>query len=440
MRIKIISLLVVLTVSLTQAQQVKKWTLKECVEHALNNNIDIKQFELDLLNADLDKLDAIGNFLPSINANARVTSSTGLGTDPTTNALVNQTLFSASPNIGSNLTLFDGMRNFNSLNRAKLSKLASFYRLDDMKDNISLTVANAYLQILSNRETVNVLKSQYSITNQDLERTKALVDNGVVPKGDVLEIEATAATQEQQIIGAQNALIISKITLAQLLTINDYEEFDIADEGFMIPPTDILDNSPKEIFNKALTFRNDIKFSETNVDLAEKDLAIAKGALYPTLSAFFNYNTRYADNIDLNFEDQLSLFDGISYGLQISVPIFNGFSVRNNIRRSKINVQKSTLQLEQDKLGLESNVNQAYVDVIGAYKTYEASEKTAEARRLAYDYARERFNVGLMNSFDFSQTQSRVDNAEAELIRAKYDYIFKLKVLEFYFGIPIDEL
>ena len=442
MRTKIISLLIILIVSIAQAQNVKKWTLRECVEHALKNNINIKQFELDLLNADIDKSDAIGNFLPSLSGNASIVSSTGLGPDPTTNALVNQTFFSASGGIGSNITLFDGMRNFNQLNRAKLNKLASFYRLDDMKDNISLTVANAYLQILSNRETLNVIKSQYLITEQDLKRTETLVENGVVPKGDLLEIEATAATQEQQIVAAQNALAISKITLAQLLTITDYEDFDIADEGFMIPPSKILDNTPKEIFNKALTFRNDIKFSESNLELAEKDLDIAKGARYPTLNGFFNYNTRYSDSdpFGLNFIDQLSFYDGISYGLQLNVPILNGFSTKNNIKRNKINVQKSILDLEQNKLDLESNVNQAYVDVIGAYKTYQASEKTTEARRLAFEYARERFNVGLMNSFDFSQAQARVDNAEAELVRSKYDYIFKLKVLEFYFGIPMDEL
>ncbi|UOB18967.1 TolC family protein [Abyssalbus ytuae] len=446
MKTKIISLFLVLIASIVQAQQQKKWTLRECVEFALENNISVKQFELDLLNAEIDKSDAIGDFIPSLNGQASLSSSTGLTLNPITNSYENQVLTSASFNIGSSLTLFDGLRNFNNLNRAKLNKLAGYYRLDDMKDNISLTVANAYLQILSNKETLNVIKGQYAITQQDLERTKALVDNGVVPKGDLLEIEATSATQQQQIINAQNALAISKITLAQLLTITDYENFDIADEGYVIPPSDILDKSPKEIFNKAVSFRNDIKLSETNLEMAEKDLDIAKGAYYPTLSAFFNYNTRYSDNAEypdgspINFTDQLWIFDGISYGLQLNVPVFNGFSVRNNVKRSKIDVQKSTLQYEQDKLDLESNINQAYVDVIGAYKTYEAAEKTVEARRLAYEYSKERFNVGLMNSFDFSQSQSRLDNAEAELIRSKYDYIFKLKVLEFYFGIPLDEL
>ena len=177
--------------------------------------------------------------------------------------------------------------------------------------------------------------------------------------------------------------------MAQLLQIRDYENFDIADEEFDIPPSNILDNSPKTIFDKALTFRNDIKFSLSNVELAQKDLQIAKGAVYPTLGAFFNYGTRYSsefrDPVTFNrisFTDQLYLTDGIAYGLQLNIPVFNGFSVKNNIKRAQIGVERSRLQLEQDKLDLESNINQAYVDVKSFSKAYEAAQKTLDARRL----------------------------------------------------------
>ncbi|MBT8238579.1 MAG: TolC family protein, partial [Croceitalea sp.] len=264
----------------------------------------------------------------------------------------------------------------------------------------------------------------------------------------LLEIEATAANQEQQIVNTESLVLISRINLAQLLQITDYENFDIADESFEIPPSDILDNSPKIIFDKALGFRNDIKFSESNVQLAEKDLQIAKGAYLPTLTGFFQYGTRYSDatsplpdgsggTFTPGFIDQLWIFDGISYGASLNVPIFNGWSTRNNVKRSTINLERAKLQFEQDKLALENTINQAYVDVRTFSKAYEAAEKTLEARRLAYQYAKERYDVGLMNSFDFSQAQSRVDNAEASVIRTKYDYIFRLKILEFYFGIPI---
>lgn len=439
MKIRIVTVLF-FSLVYTGYSQAKKWTLRECIEYALEHNISIKQSELQLENIEIDKSDAIGNFVPSVSASSSLSASTGLSTNPTTGVLENATQTSFSGGVNANYTLFDGLRNFNRLNRAKLAKIAGEYQLDDMKDDIALAVANSYLQILFARESLASAQAQYAVTEQDLKRTKELVDNGVVPQGDLLEVEATAATQQQQIVNAENNLRISKISLAQLLLIRNYESFDIADEDFMIPPSDILENTPDEIYQKSLTVRNDIKASEASVTVAEKDLKIAKGAHYPTLGAFFNYNARYTDARDLGFTEQLYTFDGISYGLSLNIPILNGFSIGNNVKRSKISLERTKLQFEQDKLDLENTVNQAWNDTRAALKSFEASEKTFEARQLAYEYAKERYNNGLMNGFDFGQSQSRVDNARADMIRAKYDYIFKLKVLEFYFGIPLDEL
>jgi len=447
MNFKLTTILLLFTIGTITAQQ-KKWTLLECVEYAVEHNLTVEQFELDLQNAQIDESDAIGAFLPDANANLSAQGNTGLSFDPTTQEPVTTTIFTASGNLTSSVTLFDGLRNVHRLNRAKLNAIANQYRLDDLKDDIRLSVANSYLQILSNKETLKVFEAQYAVTEQDVERTEELVEAGVVPEGDLLEVQATAANLEQQIVNTENQVLISTIALAQLLQITDYENFDIADADYEVPPSDILNNSAKEIFAEALTFRNDIKLSESNIELAVKDLAIAKGAKYPTLGAFFNYNTRYSDQERFNnvtgmleaasFGDQLWLNDGISYGAQLNIPIFNGFSVRNNIKRAQINVQKAEIQLEQDKLDLETNINQAYVDVRSLSKAYYAAQKTAEARRLAYEYSKERYDVGLMNAFDFSQAQSRVDDAEAEVVRTKYDYIFRIKVLEFYFGVPME--
>ncbi|WP_298473575.1 TolC family protein [uncultured Maribacter sp.] len=442
MKYKLTLLLLVLVVTITSAQE-KKWTLQECVTYAVENNLSVEQFELDLENTKIEKSDAFGDMLPNLNASNSYSSNTGFSINPTNNAPTNSTAFNMNASLSSNVTLFNGLRNMNRLNRAKLNAIASQYRLEDLKDDIRLNVANAYLQVLSNKESLKVARAQYAVTEQDLKRTKELVDSGVVPKGDLLEIEATASNQEQQIVNGESRVLISRINLSQLLQITDYRNFDVVDEAFNIPPSNVLDNSAKDIFNKALTFRNDIKFSESNVALAEKDLKIAKGAIYPTLSGFVNYGTRYSDATTLpggvtpSFEEQLWIFDGISYGAQLNVPVFNGFSTKNGIKRAKIQLEKSKLQFKQDKLDLESNIQQAYVDVKTFLKAYEAAEKTLEARRLAYNYSKERFDVGLMNAFDFSQAQSRVDNAEADVVRTKYDYIFRLKILEFYFGIPI---
>ena len=446
MRIKITAVLFITAIGLSTAQM-KKWTLEECVTYAVENNLTIEQFERDLEIAKIDQSDALGNFLPTLNAQTSFSSNTGFSFNPTNNEPTSSTANNWNGSISTGITLFDGMRNVHLMNRAKLNAIASQYRLDDLVDDIRLSVANAYLQVLSNKESLKVFRAQYAVTEQDLKRTKELVESGVVPKGDLLEIEATAANQEQQIVNGESLVLISRISLAQLLQITDYENFDIADETFDIPPSDILNNSAKVIFDKALGFRSDMKFSQANVDLAKKDLDIAKSSLYPTLSGFAQYGTRYSDVTSIpdsnglpytpSFKDQLWIFDGISYGVQLSIPIFNGFGTKNNIKRSKINLEKAKLQFEQDKLVLETNIQQAYEDVTSFYKAYEAAEKTLEARRLAYQYSKERFDVGLMNAFDFSQAQSRVDNAEAEVIRTKYNYIFRLKILEFYFGLPI---
>ena len=446
MKFRLAAIMLVFSIGMVFAQQ-KKWTLEECIAYAEENNISIAQFELDLENAKIDHSDAFGNFLPDANAQISTSASTGLSFDPTTQEPVTTTILTGSGNLTSTVNIFNGMRNINRLRRAKMNALANQYRLDDLKDDIRLNVANAYLSIISNKETLVTQKAQYAVTEQDMKRTAELVEAGVVPQGDLLEIEATAAGQEQQIVNTENLVLISRINLAQLLQITDYENFDVADVDLEVPPSEVMNRTPKEIFATALTFRNDIKFSESSVGLAEQDLKISKGALLPTLGAFFNYNTRYSDQERFNnitgmleresFTDQLWLNDGISYGVQLNVPIFNRFANRNNIRRSEINVQQAQLQLEQDKLTLETNINQAYVDVKSFAKAYEAAQKTLEARRLAYDYSKERYEVGLMNAFDFSQAQSRVDNAEADVVRTKYDYIFRLKVLEFYFGLPI---
>lgn len=446
MKNSITIILLLFTVTLSTAQM-RKWTLEECVTYAVENNLTIEQFELDLENAKIDKSDALGDLLPTLNGQASASSNTGFSINPTNNLPTNSTAFNVNAGLSSNVTLFNGLRNIHQMNRAKMNAIANQYRLDNLKDDIRLNVANAYLQVLSGKEQLKTFKAQYAVTEQDLKRTKELVESGVLPKGDLLEIEATAANQEQQIVNGEGNVLIARVNLAQLLQITDYENFDIAEEEFEIPPSDILKNSPKVIFDKALSFRNDIKFSQSNVDLAEQDLKIAKGAYLPTLGAFFQYGSRYSDVTQIpdgnggvytpNFTDQLWIFDGISYGAQLNIPIFNGWNTRNNVKRSKITLEKAKLQFEQDKLDLENTIQQAYVDVSTFEKAYVAALKTLDARTLAYDYAKERYDNGLMNAFDFGQAQARVDNARADVIRTKYDYIFRLKILEFYFGLPI---
>lgn len=471
----------ILSFAFAKAQTQKQWTLQECVQYALDNNISIQQSELDLKAVDADRLSAIGNLMPSLSASTSLSENTGLSFNPVTNNAQTTTFLSATGRINVGYTVFNGLRNFRQLQRAEISQIASQYRLDKMKDDIALAVANNYLQILTNKANLETLIAQNLVTKEQVKQTQTLVDAGQLPKGDLLEIKATDAGEQQQIIIAQNAVTISKVSLAQLLLIDDYATFDIAEDDFEIIDSGISEQPITSIIDSAEENRSEVKIAEQNVELAKKDVQIAKGAYYPTLSAFFGYDTRYTDATSFDqriadpnnptvtrqigtventgqavvsevpntetfvvgaspFIEQLYLNDGISYGFQLNIPIFNGFSARSNVQRSEVNLERSELQLKQAQLDLESTVYQAYVDVQGARKSYEAAKTSLESQELAYEYARERYNVGLTNAFDFSQSKLRYDNTKISLNQAKYDYIFRLKVLELFFGIDPKDL
>jgi len=429
--------------SINAFSQNKKWTLRECVDYALEHNISIKQSELDVTQSEINKRDAIGNFLPSLNASASHTWSIGLGQDPVTFDAVNSTTKNLSGGIGSGIDLYTGLRRINQLHRSNIEKLAASYRLDKMKDDISLFVANSFLQILFNKEQLKVIMSQQNVSNQEYQRTKDLVDAGALPKGDLLEIQATIATQEQQIVNAENAVLISKIQLAQLLLIEDYQTFDIIDVDYQVPPSNIMNESPDAIIAKAKETRYEIKIAEANTEIAGYNLKMAKGSLQPSLSGSYNFGSNYFTSqlFDTpNFETQMTDNKNHNFSIRLNIPIFNGFATRNNVKRNQVGYERSKNALEQANLDMETSVYQAYNDTKGALKAFEAAQKTLIAREEAFNYSKERYSVGLLNAFDYNQSQNRFEAAQSEVIRTKYDYIFKLKVLEFYFGIPITDI
>ena len=472
--------MIILCLGFSTRAQNKKWTLKECVEYALANNISVKQSELDLESSDIEKSNAIGNYLPSLNASASNAWNTGLTQDVTTGILRTQTSRNSSYSITMGVSIFRGLRNLRSVQRADLAQLSAQYGLKKMQDDISLFVANSFLQVLLNKANLESIEGQNEVTLEQIERTLNLVDAGVLPRGDLLEIRATDSSEKQRIVQSENAVRISLISLAQLLLIDDYENFDIEDEGYDIIDEGISSKDIAEIIEAAQQNRAEVKIAEKNLELAEKDLQLARGVYFPSLNGFFNYNTRESDlkriatetdpdnptittdigivqetgqivtseipntiliqQDPLPFIEQLYLNDGISYGFQLTVPIFNGSTARNNVKRNKINIKRQEYLLSQAKLDLESNVYQAYVDAKGSLKAFDAALSALESQELAYQYAKDRYDVGLTNAFDFSQSKLRYDSANIEANRSKFEYIFKLKVLELYFGISAIDL
>jgi outer membrane protein len=429
--------LLFLFIGLQMAAQGKKWTLEECVDYAIKNNISIKQSALDVNISSIEKLEALGGFLPTFNANANYSVNTGASINPVTNQFQNQTFKSFSAGASSNIVLFNGLANWKVAQRAKLSSIANGYRLDKMKDDIALSVANSYLQILFNKEQLKVQVNQNLITKDNIKRTKDLIEAGVVPAGDIYELQATDASQQQQIINTENTLFISKLGLCQTLLLENYAAFDISDEVIDLPLSNVTNETQEAILAKARESVKEVKIALSNVDLAKKDVAISRSSYLPTLNGFVGYNTRWSESPIFNFIDQLSLFDGTGVGLQLNIPILNGFATRGRVQRAKINEERATYQLKQAELDLERNVYQAYNDVINARKAFEAAQKSLESRMQAYNFSKERYNVGLQNAFDFSQATLALENAQSEVIRTKYDYIFRTKILEFYFGISL---
>ncbi|MEI6864464.1 TolC family protein [Flavicella sp.] len=417
----------------------KVWSLKDCVNYAIENNISIKQSALNLETAEISRRGAIGNFLPNLNSSLAHSWNTGLNPDPSTNLNVTSTTQTSSLGISSNITLYDGLRNIRQLHRSNLDILANQYELEDMKDNISLNIINAYLQVAFNKESLTTVKRQYVINQAELERSTQLQEAGVIPKGDLLELEATLANQEQIIISSSNLVRISKINLANILTIVDYNSFNITDT-IAVTSSSILEKSAEQIYNKALETRNDIKNFEIAVEMSKDDLKLSKGVYHPTLSAGYSFNTSYFQSElyqSPEFSDQIHDRTSHSFGLNLSIPVFNRLTNSNNVRQSKINLKKNTLALEQTKIDLKSKVNQSYTDVVSAYAVFQASEKALLARKESFRYSKEKFDLGLMNSFDYSLARLSFENAENDVIKSKYDYFFKARVLEFYFGISL---
>ncbi|WP_348797664.1 TolC family protein [Flavobacterium adhaerens] len=446
-----ISIAFLVLAGLSSQAQTKVWTLEECVRYALDNNITIKNSELDLENADINKKDAFGNYLPAVNGNASHSWNIGLNQDVTTGVLRNQTTQYSSVGINAGVDIYKGLQNHNTYQRSKLSVIASQYQLLKMQEDVSLNVANAFLQILSFKEDLKVKKEQLSIDEKRLKRSEEMVNAGSIPRGDLFDLKATVATDKQNITVSENNLLISKLSLAQLLQLKEFTDFDVVDDTNIADENSIMSQQPIDIYNKAKETRTELKLAQTNLEIAEKNVAIAKGAYQPTLTGFYAFNTRasYSDQVKFDSNNNpyttgpdpiLDQFDnnkGHNFGLQLNVPIFNGFSVRNNVERNKVSLEKSKIDLEQKNLDLQRNVYTAFTDAKGALNTYESATVTLEARQQSYNYAKEKYDVGLMNSFDFTQAQTLLTNAQTDVIRTKYEYMFRIKILEFYFGIPI---
>ncbi|WP_117881932.1 TolC family protein [Aureibaculum luteum] len=435
-----LSVLTALLVVATSFAQDKEWTLNECIEHALENNISIKRNKKLVEMSDVDVISAKGNFLPNLGASSSGNFSSGLSPDQE-GILKNTNNFSTSFSLSTGGTIFNGYRNLLTYKQAQLGVEASKLDLQKIEDDISLFVVNAYLNILFAKENLEVAQNQYEISTKQIEATQAQVDAGVKPKGDLLDAESTAAADAQNVVTQENALDLALLSLAQLLQV-DTDGFDVAKVDVGSPSIATLYDNSTMVYEKALENRAEIARAKLAVDNAELGIKLAKGAYLPSLtyslgastSYFYQFNNLLPSQVNTGFSNQFS--DRFQYGggLSLNIPIFNRNQTKANVNRSIISQKMSEIDLEDQKLQLKETIERAFLDSKAAAKSYEVANISLNAQNEAFKNAEQRYSLGAMTSFDFDQVRSRLVDAESTLIRAKYDYVFKTKVLEFYFG------
>lgn len=431
--------------------QTKEWSLEECIRYALDNNIQIRQQDIQTRymknSLDLAKL----NLLPTINGTASHNYSFGRALDQTTYQYTeNERVISDNFYLSGNLLLFNGFQNMNAIKRSKFDLLASEEDLKNITDNVAMNVALYYLQILLNKEIVTATENQLATTTEQIEKTRKLVDAGSVARGNLLQIEAQAAQEELQLINIQNQLEASILNITQLLELPSPEGFSVVVPEISIDTNDVVSGTIAEIYNTAVLTRPEVKSSEYRLQSTEYDLKIAHGGRSPRLTMSNSFSTGYSDIRkkiipttpptveDYSFADQVN--DNINYGVgfSLNIPILNGWQVNKNISNSKLNVENSRYTLEGTKKQLYKNIQQSYADAAAALKKYAASIKAVASTEESFRYTEQRFNVGMITPIDYNASKTQLLNAQSDMAQAKYEYIFKTKVLDFYRGIPLN--
>jgi len=292
----------------------------------------------------------------------------------------------------------------------------------------------AYLTILFSKEQLRVAEEQLKVTTLQVERTSKLVEAGSAPQGDLYQIQAQYASEEQRKVAAEIALQNWLLQLAQLLQLEDYQSFDIVTPELELRDETLLKLTPQQIYQVAMENQPDIQASEMRVESARHDLAAAKGIYYPSVNLNLGASTGASDRISNPFPEQWN--DNISSNISLSLqmPIYNRRQIKTSVSRSHLNYLNSQLNKEQVSNALLQNIQSAFNDALAARKQYEADVKSVQALKESFKYTEERYNVGVVNSFDYNNSKNDLTRAESSLIRSKYDYIFKVMILEFYYS------
>lgn len=457
------------TVQAWPQDNLRPWSLQECIAYAQVHNIQVQLQELNVRMSQTNLTASKGQLLPNLNAGAAHTYQYGQTIDRFTNTFVNDRVLNQNFFVSSSVTVFSGLQNYNTIQQNKFALQASEFGVQQMRYDISMNVANAYLNILFQEDQREIAKKQLALTQTQVDRMQQLVDAGAAARGTLLDLQTQMANENVTLVSAENNVVIAYLTLTQLMNLDSTEGFTIVRPELNIPNEAILAESPDQIYITAESTQPGIKQADANVMSAEKGVDVAYGALSPTLTLQGSLGTGYSgaaqtaevtpggvDTIGVTTGGDLVLVPGFSYnysivpfseqldnnfnqsfGVQLTIPIFNRFQVSSNIQRAKIQHQNAQLNADLARQNLDKNIQQAHADAKAALERYHASQAAVAAAQEAFRYTEEKFNVGAVNAIDYTNSKNQLALSESNLLQAKYDYIFRLKVLDYYKGNPL---
>ena len=418
-----------------QAQDV--WDLQRCIEHAINHNLSIKQQEASRNQSEVELNTAKWSRLPNLNGNVGQSFNFGRAIQAD-NTYGNRNTRNTNFSVGTNIPLFTGLQIPNNIGLARLNLKAATEDLQKAKEDISIQVASFYLQVLFNKELMKVADSQLSLSKEQLARKTAFFQNGKASEAEVYEAKARVAQDEMSAVQAENNYQLALLDLTQLLELPTPDGFQIE-----IPQMDIIMGSltlPEDVYTEALLSKPVIKAAQYRLEGADKSIRIAQSAYYPQLNFGAGLSTNYYNMSGIenaSFSSQWHQNFNKYLQLSLSIPIFNRFSTRNRVKSAKI--QKNALQwrLEETKKALYKEIQQAYYNALAAEAKFRSSQSASEAAAVSFQLISEKYANGKASATEYNEMRTNWMRALSDHIQARYDYLFRSKILDFYKGIPL---
>lgn len=433
------TLLLVATVVLAfsaSAQQV--WTMQQCIDYALEHNIGIQQSQLSRQNADYQYEMTKDSWLPSINASAG--EYLGFGQSPSyTGVYVPDNSSSTSVGLDVSLPLFQGLSIYNSTKSSYLNLQACTQDLEAAKRDLRLTIMAYYMQVVYCKELKGVAEQQLELSQNQYEMIRQLYEVGRKAEADVYESKAQVAANQSSLTEADNNLMLSLLDLTQAMEIESIENFDVVSPDEFLDLIDYQLPSPQTTIENALNQQPIMQAAQLRLQQSLYDLKVAKSAWYPSLSFFggysngyYNYFTKGYDNIPL--PDQIKMNSRAQLGFSLNIPIFNRMQTRYRVKMAEVNIENHTLEIENKSKALKKEIQQAYYNALAAEQKYNSADNALKSSQMAFDYAEAGFEAGKTTQMELNESRTRLYQAESALLQAKYEYLYRCKVMEFYNG------